>query len=121
MAAYRTCHSFIFRSRQNDAPSECDDNFHRELDPSRWMRDASDVRIEKALETHYQDPFYLHTVPDNLVKVVTGQVASKEVEESIGFMINLGTEKAKDLAKRCLGEKGTFWASQQKVRIKDFF
>ena len=94
-------------------------NLTRSLVPSRWMRDASDVKIVKALETHYQNPL-IFILCQTLINVVTGQVASKEVEGSMGSVINLGTEEARGPTKKCLGEKGTFWALQQMVGIKTF-
>ena len=60
-------------------------DIHEELGSSRMQRDASDVgKIIDALVTvgQYQNPFDLETVPTSVISIVTGQVATQEVEES---------------------------------------
>jgi hypothetical protein len=57
---------------------------HEELGRSRLTRDASDVeKIDDALVDQYQNPFDLDTVLISLINIVTGQVASQEVEKSL--------------------------------------
>ena len=58
-------------------------DIHKELGSSKMKRDASDVgKIIDALVGQYQNPFDLETVPTSVINIVTGQVATQEVEES---------------------------------------
>lgn len=59
-------------------------DIHEELSNSRMTRDASDVeKIVDALVGQYRNPVDMETVPSSLINIVTGQVATQEVEESL--------------------------------------
>ena len=58
-------------------------DIHEELGSLRMKRDALDVgKIIDALVGQYQNPFHLDTVAISVISIVTGQVATQEVEES---------------------------------------
>ncbi len=57
---------------------------HEEHSSSRMKKDASDVgKIIDALVGQYQNLFDLETVPTSLINIVTGHVATQEVEKSL--------------------------------------
>ena len=50
---------------------------------SRSNKDRKDVKdMKEYLYSHCQDPLDLGDVPDHLMNIITGQIASPEVEDS---------------------------------------
>ena len=72
---------------------------HEELSRSRLARDVSDVgKVVKALQSQYQNPFDLQNVPSALINIVTGQVASKDVGDSLTAPTDVGKAKVAEFA-----------------------
>ncbi|KAL8561134.1 hypothetical protein ACOMHN_033717 [Nucella lapillus] len=87
-------------------------------------RDASDVgKIIDALVGQYQNPFDLETVPTSLINIVTGQVATQEVEESLTGLQETGKTHMKNFSEKRLVENTksvSFWDPQPRLTIKTF-
>ena len=50
---------------------------------SRSNKDRKDVKnMKEYLYSQYQDPFDLDDVPDHLMNITTGKIASREVDDS---------------------------------------
>ena len=61
--------------------------------------DASDVgKIIDFLVGQYQHPFDLETAPTSLINIVTGQVATQEVKESLTGLQETGNDDLRTLA-----------------------
>jgi len=99
-------------------------DIHEELGSSRMKRDASDVgKIIDALVGEYQNPFDLETVPTSLINIVTGQVATQEVEDSLTGMQETGKAHMKNFLEKRLVENTksvSFWDPQPRLTIKTF-
>ena len=52
------------------------------------VRDEQDVTKIMESVSNTQNPFDLHTVPDELVNIATGQVASQEVSNGLQHFFN---------------------------------
>ena len=100
------------------------DETHAELGSSRLTRDASDVQtICDALNSDYQNPFDLDTVPTALINIITGQVASQDVEDSLTSLQETGKSAVINLAEKRLveGSKSlSFWKPQPRLKTKTF-
>ncbi|KAL8601861.1 hypothetical protein ACOMHN_020596 [Nucella lapillus] len=99
-------------------------DIHEELGSSRMKRDASDVgKIIDALVGQYQNPFDLETVPTSLINIVTGQVATQEVEESLTGLQETGKTHMKNFSEKRLVDNTksvSFWDPQPRLTIKTF-
>ena len=63
--------------------SETNGKMHEELGTSRSNKDRKDVKdMKEYLYSQCQDPFDLDDVPDHLMNITTGKIASREVEDS---------------------------------------
>ena len=96
---------------------------HPELG-TRQSRDSNDVaKIKDSIITHFQNPFDLEEVPSDLINIVTGQVASTEVQESLRHLEETGVTKMKSFIQTRLVE-GTktksFWDPQPSQKIATF-
>ena len=56
---------------------------HTEHGKTRMVRDEQDVTKIMESVSNTQNPFDLHTVPDELVNIATGQIASQEVSNGL--------------------------------------
>ncbi|KAL8573648.1 hypothetical protein ACOMHN_007201 [Nucella lapillus] len=87
-------------------------------------RYASDVgKIIDALVGQYQNPFDLETVPTSLINIVTGQVATQEVEESLTGLQETDKTHMKNFSEKRLVENTksvSFWDPQPRLTIKTF-
>ena len=62
---------------------EKEDQHHPDFGPSRTERDQSDVvKILDGVLNQFENPFDLSTVPESLINITTGKVATKEIENS---------------------------------------
>ena len=76
-------------------------NPHEELGSTRIGKDQRDVQaIKDFVKEQCQDPFDIENVPDTLANITSGQVASKEVEESMKGV----PEKGEDLLNQFIKE-----------------
>ena len=85
---------------------------HEELGPSRKAKDLDDVhRIQDYISNHCQDPFNLDEIPGSLINIVSGQIASAAVEESLGSLPEKGTTALQNfIDQRLVGdERKSFW------------
>ena len=92
--------------------SSSKDKLHDELGDTRLQRDKKDVKdITEYLLSQCQDPFNHDDVPESLVNITTGQVASEKVENSLRNIPEKGKTVADGFIKERLGEKPTksFW------------
>ena len=63
--------------------SETNGKMHEQLGTSRSNKDRKDVKdMKEYLYSQCQDPFDLDDVPDHLMNITTGKIASREVEDS---------------------------------------
>ncbi len=101
-------------------PSTTD--IHEDLSKARLARDVSDVnKVVDALTTQYQNPFALDTVPSTLVNIISGQVASKEIEDGLTTMKDAGKLKMTEFVKKRLVEGSkSFWDPQSRTTVKTF-
>ena len=85
---------------------------HEELGPSRKAKDLDDVhQIQDYISNHCQDPFNLDEIPGSLINIVSGQIASAAVEESLGSLPEKGTTALQNfIDQRLVGdERKSFW------------
>ena len=94
--------------------SSDEEESHKELGASRQARDVSDVkRIEDAIVNQYQNPFDLNTVPCEMINLITGQVATKEIEKSLTSLHDTGLSKLRAFIEARLVKSTksmSFWA-----------
>jgi hypothetical protein len=98
-------------------------NLHEELGSARMTKDQKDVQKIKDFIKDCQDPFDIENVPVSLVNITSGQVASKEVEESMKGVPEKGQDLLNQFTKERLGEerKKSFWDPIPKaVVVKTF-
>ena len=96
---------------------------HEELGPSRKAKDLDDVhRIQGYISNHCQDPFNLDEVPGSLINIVSGQVASAAVEESLGSLPEKGAAALqKFIEQRLVGdERKSFWDPLPRAKAVTF-
>ena len=77
--------------------------------------------IIDALVGQYQNPFDLETVRTALINIVTGQVATQEVEESLTGLQETGKAHMKSFSEKRLVEytkSVSFWDPQPKHKQK---
>ena len=85
---------------------------HEELGEARLVKDIADVKnVQAYIVNHCQDPFNLSEVPQNLVNIVSGQVASPEVEKSLTSLPEIGKALYQEFVDDRLveGKKKCFW------------
>ena len=64
---------------------------HEELGHARMITDVKNVKQERDyILNHCQDPFDLSDVPEKLINIVGGQVASAAVEKSLASLLSTG-------------------------------
>lgn len=73
----------------NDKPQQ-------ELGKSRRERDENDVLKIVGNAANIQNPFNLNNLPTKLTNIITGQIVSKEVRESLNNFLERGTAKNRD-------------------------
>ncbi len=97
---------------------------HEQLGSSRMKKDASDVgKIIDASVGQYQTPFDLETVPTSLINIVTGQVATQEVEKSLTGLQETVKTHMKNFSEKRLVENTksvSFRESLPRLAIKTF-
>ena len=72
--------------------SETNGKLHEELGTSRSNKDRKDEKdMKEYVYSQCQDPFYLDDVPDHLMNITTGQIASRGVEDSMKGIPERGT------------------------------
>ena len=78
------------------------------LGTSRSNKDRKDVKdMKEYLYSQCQDPFDLDDVPDHLMNITTGQIASREVEDSMKGIPERGKVVFDDFVKQRLGDEPT--------------
>ena len=120
-----TCHitgeyAEAFKKRCN---SETNGKLHEELGTSRSNKNIKDVKnMKEYLYSQCQDPFDLDDVPDHLMNITTGQIASREVEDSMKGIPERGKVIFDDFVKQRLGDEPTkgFWEPMQKCTMSTF-
>ena len=103
--------------------SETNGKLHEELGTSRSNKDRKDVKdMKEYLCSQCQDPFELNDVPDHLMNITTGQIASREVEDSMKGIPERGKVVFDDFVKQRLGDKPTkgFWEPMRKCTMSTF-
>ena len=103
--------------------SSSKDKLHDELGDTRLHRDKKDVKnITEYLLSQCQDPFNHDDVPESLVNITTGQVASEEVENSLQNIPEKGKTVGDSFIKERLREKPTksFWDPLKKTTVLTF-
>ena len=96
---------------------------HEELGVARSNKDRRDVQdVKEHLYSQCQDPFDLSNVPDHLVNITTGQMASTEVEDSMKCIPDRGKVIFDDFVKERLGEEPAkhFWEPLKKCKVSTF-
>ena len=97
---------------------------HEDLSPARQARDINDVKkIVDALTEQYQDLFDLDTVPANLVNIVTGEVATQQVQAALVFAYENAKSKMTTFVEKRLVEftkTASFWDTQARMKILNF-
>ena len=64
---------------------------HEELGHARMITDLNNVKqVRDYILNHCQDPFDLSDVPEKLINIVSGQVASAAVEKSLASLLSTG-------------------------------
>ena len=78
--------------------------------------------MKEYLYSRCQDPFDLDDVPDHLMNITTGQIASREVEDSMKGIPERGKVIFDDFVKQRLGDEPTkgFWEPMQKCTMSTF-
>ena len=103
---------------------EKEDQHHPDFGPSGTERDQSDmVKILDGVLNQFENPFDLSTVPESLINITTGKVATKEIENSLTQIPGKGTTILDDyLTERLVeGEKKlSFWDPQKKTTVLTF-
>jgi len=108
---------------KNICNSSSKDKLHDELGDTRLRRDKKDVKeITEYLLRQCQDPFNRDDVPESLINITTGQVASEKVENSLRNIPENGKTVADGFIKERLGEKPTksFWDPLNKTTVLTF-
>ena len=103
--------------------SETNGKLHEDLGTSRSNKDRKDVKdLKEYLYSQCQDPFDLDDVPDHLMNITTGQIASREVEDSVKGIPERGKVIFVDFVKQRLGDEPTkcFWEPMQKCTMSTF-
>ena len=77
---------------------------HPELGKTRKPKDESDVAEIVKVINQNQNPFDLETVPPTLINIITGQVASAEVTQSLSGFLEKGQKKHTDFMENKLLE-----------------
>ena len=95
---------------------------HEELGKARRERDEKDVTSIVENAACVQSPFDLDTVPSDLTNIVTGQVASKEVQESLHNFLERGEAKNREFVTNRVTTMKTksFWETEPRLKIKTF-
>ena len=113
--------SDAFRSMCRQTPDKT--RKHGELSKSRKLRDESDVvKVTEVLKQN-QNPFDLNTVPSELINIITGQVATTEVTQSLGSFLEVGQKKHKDFMDHRLVENtrsASFWETETRIKVLTF-
>lgn len=95
---------------------------HEEVGVARRCKDQGDVsRIKQFISEQCQNPFDTDVVPNSLVNIATGQVATKEVER----FLTEGPEKGKLMLEqftktRMVEKTASFWEPIQKTKLSTF-
>jgi hypothetical protein len=94
---------------------------HAELGKSRIARDEADViRIMETI-TQNENPFDLQTVPPDLINIVSGQVATSDVADSLATFLTSGNARHDNFCKTRLVDKTvSFWAVDPRVNFQLF-
>lgn len=99
------------------------DKLHEELGVSRLKRDKNDLKdMKEYLESQCQNPFNLDEVPERLVNITTGQVASEHVENSLKGIPEKGKTLVDSFIRERLGVESTksFWDPLKKATVSTF-
>jgi hypothetical protein len=94
-----------------------------ELGKARMQRDKADVQaMVGQIKGHYQSPFDLQTVPSELVNIVTGLVASSDVEQYMSGFLDPGEAQQSKFVTERLSEGHTrsFWDTMPRLKTKTF-
>lgn len=94
-----------------DGDTEAAAQNHAEHGKTRMARDEQDVTKIVEFVSNAQNPFDLATVPDELVNIATGQVASQEVSSGLGnFLKDAQKHNKSFIEKRLLVDRTmSFW------------
>ena len=79
--------------------------------------------IEDAIVNQYQNPFDLNTVPCEMINIITGQVAMKEIEKSLTSLQDTGLSKLQAFIEARLVESTksiSFWDPESRLKTPNF-
>ena len=94
-----------------------------DLDWQEMLAIVSNVgKMVEAVESQYQNPFDLQNVPSALINIVAGQVASKDVEDSLAALTDVGKAKMAEFAAKVMvkDSKSKLLGSTTKGESEDF-
>ena len=95
---------------------------HAEHGKARIARDERDVVKIAEYVRSSQNPFDLETVPDELVNVTTGQVASREVSDGLGNFLEAAEKRNMTFIEKRLVVDRTvsFWDTDTRTKTPTF-
>lgn len=102
---------------------DTDTSQHEDMGKNRQKRDETDVgKVVDLINNQYQNPFDLNTVPDNLVNIASGQVASEEIEKSLNEFRDVSQEAVNQyVSERLSNERSVkFWNPIPRSKIRTF-
>lgn len=102
--------------------SEIASTHHAEHGKTRIIRDEQDVTKIVEYVSNTQNPFDLCTVPDELVNIATGQVASQEVSNGLRhFLTDAQKRNTNFIEKRLLADRTmSFWETDTRTKTPTF-
>lgn len=92
------------------------------MQKSRLARDERGVQKVLEMISQNQNPFDLNTVPSKLTNIISGKVASDEVEKSLTTFLNTGAQRQAAFTAERLLDAGTksFWDPESRVKVSTF-
>lgn len=105
-----------------DQQPDVGDTYHAEHGKTRMARDEQDVTKILEFVSNAQNPFDLDTVPNELVNIATGQIASQEVSNGLGHFIREAKKRNKSfIEKRLLADRTmSFWETDSRSKTPTF-
>jgi len=105
-----------------DGDTEVASTNHAEHGKTKMVRDEQDVTKITEFVSNAQNPFDLCTVPDELVNIATGQVASQEVSNGLGHFLTDAQKCNKSfIEKRLLADQtDSFWETDSRAKTPTF-
>lgn len=99
------------------------DKLHEELGNARLQRDGNDVNnMKEYIANQCRNPFDLDDVTYSFMNITTGQVASREVQQSLKHIPEIGKSVCDDFLKERLSAEQTrsFWDPLKKCNVLTF-